>query len=181
MIDRVIESDQFSMWQTTSSADLSRTIQTFFFQNPQEFSQWSVIIFVEIFQTTNHRVEASKNLEEKQKQKKISISVHKSAENLKNFTRTTKTKNHSKSKDSLVREVWSWMIEFFEAKIWVEKDKRKLTTVWGFRLSPPIDKNFSVACSPRATGVSVLSDLRITTKKLLQVWSNFVCCFSSKC
>ena len=70
MIDRVIESDQFSMWQTTSSADLSRTIQTFFFQNPQEFSQWSVIIFVEIFQTTNHRVEASKNLEEKQKQKK---------------------------------------------------------------------------------------------------------------
>ena len=108
MIDRVIESDQFSMWQTTSSADLSRTIQTFFFQNPQEFSQWSVIIFVEIFQTTNHRVEASKNLEEKQKQKKISISVHKSAENLKNFTRTTKTKKkHSKSKDSLVREVWS--------------------------------------------------------------------------
>ena len=52
----------------------------------------------------------------------------------------------------------------------MEKDKRKLTTVWGFRLSPPIDKNFSVACSPRATGVSVLSDLRITTKKLLQVW-----------
>ena len=48
----------------------------------------------------------------------------------------------------------------------MEKDKRKLTTV-GFRLS--IDKNFSVACSPRATGVSVLSDLRITTKKLLQV------------
>ena len=181
MIDRVIESDQFSMWQTTSSADLSRTIQTFFFQNPQEFSQWSVIIFVEIFQTTNHRVEASKNLEEKQKQKKYlsrSINQLKTSRILQG---QLKQKNHSKSKDSLVREVWSWMIEFFEAKIWVEKDKRKLTTVWGFRLSPTIDKNFSVACSPRATGVSVLSDLRITTKKLLQVWSNFVCCFSSKC
>ena len=110
MIDRVIESDQFSMWQTTSSADLSRTIQTFFFQNPQEFSQWSVIIFVEIFQTTNHRVEASKNLEEKQKQKKISISVHKSVLQLKTsriLQGQLKQKNHSKSKDSLVREVWS--------------------------------------------------------------------------
>ena len=56
MIDRVIESDQFSMWQTTLNHS------NFFFQIHKNFhsGQWS---FLRNFQTTNHRV-LQQNLEE---------------------------------------------------------------------------------------------------------------------